>query len=134
MRIKPSQSNNQRQEVEALEKELRDKALIFRPDVQRRLKTANSTYSQDIYDSAITRLHLILESHATECMRTSDPFRPYGPESLLSQGSLRLIDQMDEQEFRIDPNKLVTGMLVVGPQGSGKSRFIRHLCNELLRV
>jgi hypothetical protein len=134
MRIKPSQSNNQRQKAEALEKELRDKALIFHPEVQCLLKTANSTYCQDIYDSVITRLHLILESHATECMRTSDPFRPYGPQSLLSQGSLRLIDQMDKQEFLIDPNKLVTGMLIVGPQGSGKSRFIIHLCNELLRV
>ena len=135
MRIKPSQSNNQRQKAEALEKELRDKALIFHPDVQRLLKTANNTYSQAIYDSVITRLHLILESHATECMRTSDPFRPYGPQSLLSQGSLRLINQMDEQEFLIDPNNLVTGMLIAGPQGSGKSRFIIHLCcNELLRT
>ena len=134
MRIKPSQSNNQRQEVEALEKELRDKALIFHAEVQRLLKTANSTYSQAIYDSVLTRLHLILESHATECMRTSDPFRPYGPQSLLSQGSLRLINQMDEQEFMIDPNKLVTGMVIVGPQGSGKSRFITGLCHEIIKT
>ena len=134
MRIKPSQSNNQRQKAEALEKELRDKALIFHPEVQRLLKTANSTYCQAIYDSVITRLQLILESHATECMRTSDPFRPYGPQSLLSQGSLRLIDQINEQEFLIDPNKLVTGMLIAGPQGSGKSRFITGLCHEIIKT
>ena len=77
---------------------------------------------------------MILESNETECLRKPDEFRPYGPEQLLSQGDLYLMDQMDEVQFLIDPNKLITGMLILGPQGSGKSRFIIHLCNEISRI
>ena len=134
MRVPPSQLDKQSQELKALEKELRAKALIFRSDVKVLLKTANSTFSQAIYNSVTNRLRLILELHETECLREPDEFRPYGPEQLLSQGDLHLMDQMDNVPFLIDPNKLLTGLLILGPQGSGKSRMISHLCNEFLRV
>lgn len=134
MIVRPSEFDNQRRQLEPLEKEIREKALIFRKDFSGLLKVAMATYSQPVYDSLISRLRILLDAHATECMRTSDPFRPYGPEQLLSQGDLHLMDQMDGVRFSIDPDKLVTGMLIIGPQGSGKSRFIVHLCNETRRT
>lgn len=134
MRVPPSQLEKQSQELKALEKELRAKALIFRSDVEGLLKTANATFSQAIYGSVTNRLRLILESHDTECLRKPDEYRPYGPEQRLSQGSMHLMDQMDEVPYNIDLNKLITGMLILGPQGSGKSRFITHLCNEFSRL
>ena len=134
MRAPISQLEKESQELRALEKELRDKALIFRPDVEGLLKTAYATFSQAIYDSVTSRLHLILESHETECIRKPDEFRPYGPEQLLSQGDLYLLSQMDKVAYNIYLNKLITGMLILGPQGSGKSRYVTHLCNEFSRV
>ena len=41
---------------------------------------------------------------------------------------------MNNTPFKIVPNKLLTGLLIIGPQGSGKSRLIRHLCNEFSRT
>jgi len=70
----------------------------------------------------------------TNARREPDPFRPYGPEALLKQGDLHLMDQMDGVPYMIDHNKLLTGVLIIGPQGSGKSRFIRHLIQEFLRI
>ena len=134
MRVPISQLEKESKEIRALEKVLRAKALIFSSDVNGLLKTAYSTFSQAIYDSATSRLHLIMELHETECFREPDEFRPRGPEQLLSQGNLHLMDQMDEVPFLIDPDKLITGMLILGPQGSGKSRFIIQLCNEFSRV
>ena len=134
MRVQLSQFDKESQELIALEKELRSKTLIFRSDVQGLLKTANATFSQAIYDSVTNRLRLILELHKTECTRKPDPFRPYGPQQFLSKGSLHLLDQIDDVRFKIDPDKLITGMLIIGPQGSGKSRFIANLCAEFTRV
>ena len=134
MRIPPSQLDKQSQALTALEKELRANALIFRPDVSGLLKTAYATFSPAIYDSVTGRLRLILELHKTECLREPDEFRPYGPVQLLSHGTLHLLDQMDNVPFMIDPNKFLTGAIIIGPQGSGKSRLIRQLCNEFARV
>ncbi len=96
MRVPISQLDKESQELRALEKELRDKALIFGSDVKGLLKTTYSTFNQAIYDSATSRLHLIMELHETECIRKPDEFRPYGPEQLLNNGDFYLMDQMDE--------------------------------------
>jgi len=134
LRIQPSQVDKQSQELRALEKEFLSEKLLFRYDVKGLLKMANSTFSQAIYNSVTSRLRLILEAHETECLRKPDEFRPYGSEQLLSQGDLHLMDQMDNVPFLIYPNKLITGMLILGPQGSGKSRFIIKLCYEFLKI
>ena len=41
---------------------------------------------------------------------------------------------MSNTPYKINPNKLLTGLLILGPQGSGKSRLIRHICSEFKRV
>ena len=96
MRTPIAQLDSQSQELKAIEKELRDKALIFRSDVESLIKTAYATFSQAIYKSALDRLRLILEAYETESLRKPDPFRPYGPEQLLNQGDFYFMDQMDE--------------------------------------
>lgn len=134
MRIKPSQSVENRDEFKTLRSQLADRDLLYRPDVQRLLKNADQAWSHAIYSSLIERLKLILEEQITDGQRRPDAFRPYGPLQLLSQGRLHLLDQIDGTPFLIDPNKLTTGMIVLGPQGSGKSRFIRHLCKQLREI
>lgn len=134
MRIKPSQSDKHGRELEAMREELRSKALLHEPVVQDLLKSAYSCWSPAIYESVAKRLRLIIDTYNTNAKHQPDPFRPYGPQQLLSQGTLYLLDQIDKVPFLIDPNKLITGMLVLGPQGAGKSRVIIHLCNEFSRV
>jgi hypothetical protein len=134
MRARPSQSNEYKEALEYLREELDTRALIHRSDVSGLLKTAYDCWSPDIYESVVTRLRVILENYNTNARRQPDPFRPYGPESLLNQGDLHLMDQMDNVPCLIDHNKLLTGVLILGPQRSGKSRLIRHLINELLRI
>ncbi len=135
MRIPISQHEKYSKEFKALEKEIRGKWIKHLPsDVKVLLKAANSTYSQRAYESVIARLQVILESHEDECMRKPDEFRPYGPEELLGQGDLHLLDQMDGVKFIINLHKLLTGLLLIGPQGSGKSRFIRSLCKQITTI
>ena len=109
-------------------------ALLHDTEVSGLLETAYSCWSPAIFKSAVTRLQLILDSHNTNARRQPDPFRPYGPEAPLKQGDLHLMDQMDGVPYIIDHNKLLTGVLIIGPQGSGKSRFVRHLIQELQRL
>ncbi len=132
--MQPSQLEKHGKELEVIREEFRAEAILFRSDVQGLLKTANATFSQAIYDSVTTRLRLILKLHKKECLMKPDEFRPYGPEQLLSQGDMHVMVQMDEVPFKIDPLKLVTGVTILGPQGSGKSRFITHLINEFSRT
>jgi Helicase HerA, central domain len=134
MLVKPSQHDKYRRELEAIENELRDNALKNRADVKFLLKRVNQTYNEAIYHSEITRLRLILETHHTTSRRKPDPYRPYGPIQLLSQGDLHLMDQMDEVPLYIDSNTLTTGAIILGPQGSGKSKAITHITNEFSRV
>jgi hypothetical protein len=64
-------------------------------------------------------------------MRNPDEFRPYCPVSLCSSGNLYLITQVDGVKIIIDFNKLVTGLGIFGPQGSGKSYVITDLCAKI---
>ena len=134
MRAKPSQTEEHKEKLESLREALDAQALLHDTEVSGLLETAYSCWSPAIFKSAVTRLQLTLDSRNTNARREPDPFRPYGPEALLKQGDLRLMDQMDGVAYMIDHNKLVTGVLVIGPQGSGKSRLILHLIQELQRL
>ena len=134
MRIKPSQSDEHGPALEALREELMARALIDHPEVSALLKSAYDCWSPAIFESIRTRLQSILDQYDTNARRQPDAFRPYGPQSRLIQGKLHFMDQMDRVPFLIDPDKLVTGLLIVGPQGSGKSRLVNHLVAELLRI
>jgi hypothetical protein len=123
-----------KKELFQLERQLREKALIHRSDVQNLLRQASLSRNPRIYASIINRLKLILESHNENAMRLADPYIPYWPVSLSNSGELYILTQMDGVKISIDPDTLVTGMLVIGPTGSGKTLFIVHICEELLRV
>jgi len=123
-----------KKELLQFERQLREKALIHRSDVQNFLRQASLSRNKHIYDAIINRLKLILESHNENAMRLADPYIPYCPVSLSDSGQLYLLTQMDGVKISINPETLVTGMLVIGPTGSGKTLFIVHLCEELLRV
>ena len=133
MKTECTQPNDQ-QELEDLREKLRAKGFIFDSTVSTLLKAAYACRSPRIRESLVNRLRVILETDDTAARRQPDEFRPYGPPTLLGQGNLHLMDQMDEVAFYIDVDALVTGLLVLGPQGSGKSLFIIHLCNEILRI
>ncbi|AQQ71400.1 Type IV secretory pathway, VirB4 component [Limihaloglobus sulfuriphilus] len=117
--------------IRALEQELRENELLSDPKIQFLLKTINEARNQRIFDSKLEHLFEFLKMFNTDAQRTYDSFRPYGPEVLLNQGDLHLLDQMDGVKFSIDPDKLLTGALVLGPQGMGKSRLITSICKQL---
>jgi len=129
MRMKHSQLN--KRQLLTLENELRKRELIHRTTVQTLLNATNKTWNPRFFDCRVDRLRLILNENITEAMRNPDDFRPYCPESLSRTGSLHLLDQMDGVPIHIDPNKLLTGLLVLGPQQAGKSRFITHLYRQI---
>lgn len=131
MKTTPSQPDTHIKDLEDLREKLDTRKLIHRQDVQGLLKTAYNCRSQRTLQSITARLQMILESYDKNARRQPDEFRPFGPESLLNKGTMHLMTQMDNTPFLIDPNKLVTGMLIIGPQGSGKSRLICHIINEL---
>lgn len=133
MRVPLSKIEPYSQEILAIEEEVRAKELIHDAGVQMLLRTARATYNQNVFCSTTEQLRFILESEKKESLRKPDSFRPYGPEQLLNRGNLHLLTQMDGTPFKIDPNKIVTGMLILGSQNSGKSRFIIHLCKELMK-
>ena len=129
MRIKPSQYPENQQEFFALKNKLRnEKHLIHKPAVQKWLKLANDTWDIKYYNLAMFQLNLLLKFHNEQEMCTPDEFRPYCPESLSRTGLLHIVDQMDGLPIFIDHNKLVTGLGIIGPQGSGKSFEIIDLC------
>ena len=132
--MKPSPCQHNSKMLEDLECELRQKELIHRRDIQGWLNTAHKTRNVSIYEFVIKRLTVALESENINSMRTYDPFRPHCPASLSKSGALHLIDQMDKLPIYCNPNKLVTGLGIFGPQGSGKSRLIVSLCQQIIRT
>ncbi|HML73150.1 MAG TPA: DUF87 domain-containing protein, partial [Anaerohalosphaeraceae bacterium] len=134
MLIKISQYEERRQELIAIEGQLRSKMLIHQPAVQKFIKLAYGTLNMDVYDLAISRLNLILKFHATQEMRTPDEFRPHCPEQLSKTGQLHAIDQIDGLPIFIDHNKCVTGLGIFGPQGSGKSYVIVDVCSKIRQI
>jgi hypothetical protein len=125
------QPTDPRQRLRQIEADLRNTNLIFRRDIQIELKRANNTRDQAILRSAVHRLEVALDAYEVQGKRAPDAFRPYGPESLLSQGNILLLVQQDGVEWRVPVDSLLTGVLLVGPQQSGKTRFIINLCREI---
>jgi hypothetical protein len=119
------------QQLRQIEGELRDKKLIFRQDIQILLNVACHTRNPAILRSAVDRLKVVLDAYDIKAVRAPDAFRPHGPECLLSQGNVLLLIQQDGVKWFVPVDSLLTGVLVVGPQQSGKTRFIINLCREI---
>jgi len=134
MNQSPPQFENRQQELAALESQLGNRELLHREHVQNWVKNAYLCQNPRIYSSLIARIRRVLEEDEIEARRKPDSFRPYCPEALSKSGSLHLLTQTDDVKICIDPNTLVTGLAVIGPPSSGKTMFIVHLCEELLRV
>jgi hypothetical protein len=118
------------EELLALEKELRQRNLLYDSDVQWLIEKA--AFSNDNNRRwARAQLKLILESERIQDMRSADPFRPLAPSQLLSQGQLHLYNQVDGTAWMIPVNALTRGMLVTGPQGGGKTRLLIWICKQL---
>ena len=130
----PAQFENRQQELATLENQLGKRELLHRKHIQNWVKNAYLCQSPRIYSSLIARLRRALEEDEVEARRKPDSFRPYCPESSSKSGELHILTQMDGVKICIDPNTLVTGLAVIGPPSSGKTMFLVHLCEELLRV
>lgn len=117
-------------ELVRLENELRQRNLLYQPEVQWLLEIAASGNDEN---SRWTRnqLKMILESERIQDIRAGPEFRPLAPAQLLSQGELHLLNQVDGTSWKTPKNALTRGMLVTGPQGGGKTRFIIWLCQQL---
>ena len=120
-------------EIQELEDKLRQSNLIFRDDIQMLLKIAYSG-NKPFRQSAIDRINIALDAYEIKKKREPDTFNPYGPELLLKQGDLHLLDQMDGVPWLIPVDAPLTGILILGPQQSAKSRLIVQLCLEIQRA
>jgi len=118
------------EEMLRLERELRWRKLLHDPDVQWLVDKAVSCSGQN-RQWARDQLRLMLEGNRIMDMRTADPYRPHGPPQLLSSGEIHLLDQVDGTAWKILRAALTRGLLVTGPQGGGKTRFIIWLCRQL---
>ena len=124
---------NQNPNIRKIERKLRDYKLIWRSDIQLLLKTAYHG-SSAIKNSALGRLQAAINSYETQLIRKPDPFKPYGPRELLTNGQLHLLTQMDGVEWKLPIDSLLTGALILGPQDAGKSRFVIRICTEIKRI
>jgi len=120
-----------REQLRQIEEELRQTNLIFRNDIQVLLKVAYCTRDPAILTSVVHRIGVALDAYEVQEIRTPDAFRPYGPEYLLSQGNILLLVQQDGVTWLVPVDSLLTGVLLVGPQQSGKTRLIVNLCREI---
>lgn len=118
------------QELLHLENELRRRNLLYRSEVQWLMEKA-ALCSGENRQWARQQLRLLLESDRIMDMRTGDAFRPLAPPQLLADGDLHLLDQVDGVPWKVPWSALPRGVLVTGPQGAGKTRFVIHLCKQL---
>jgi len=120
-------------ELLALEHQLRERNLLDDPQILRWLGIANCG-TQHGRAFAVERLRQALQVYEVQAMRDPDPYRPYGPLSLLCQGDLHLMDQMDSVPWCEWTDAFLTGGFIAGTQGGGKSRAIIFLCRQLVKA
>lgn len=118
------------EELLTLEAELRRREKLHDPQVQWLMERA-ALCSDTNRQWARDQLRMVLEADRIEDMRTGGPFRPLAPPQLLGDGDLHLLDQVDGVPWKVPWTALPRGLLVTGPQGAGKTRFIIHLCQKL---
>jgi len=120
--------------VTQLEIKLRQYNLIYRADIQSLLKSAYLSPNESVRQFAVSRLQAAVDAYETKIFRQPDSLKPYGPPELLTQGQLHLLDQMDGIPWLIPIDTPLTGLLILGPQQGGKSRFIIQLCLEIQKA
>ena len=113
-----------------LEADLRKRYLLHNPTVQWLMQKAVLA-GKDGSQWAIKKLKMILKAESIEDMRTANVFGPHAPEQLLSCGNLHLFNQINGIAWKILLNVLTLCMLLTGPQGGGKTRFLIWLCHQL---
>jgi len=134
MLIPQYQRGENEKELLALERAiLSRKRLIYQPGVQKRLRNARTIFNERAYQATVQDLRTLVETYDDQAMRVEDWFRPYCPPAL-NVGSLHICNQVDNIPINCDPDAFKTGVLLLGPQNSGKSRLLIHLVNEILRV
>lgn len=117
-------------ELAAMIATLKRRGLLAQPLVQWLVRSAVAGCAQNKPD-ARKRLTVMIEAIEQNDVRSDDAFRPLAPRNLLDSGSLHLFDQTNSSPWRIDPDVLTRGVLLCGPQGGGKSRFLVYLCKQL---
>ncbi|MCF7955170.1 MAG: hypothetical protein K9M75_05155 [Phycisphaerae bacterium] len=117
-------------ELLKLEPELRRRYLLRDDNVQWLIEKA-SICSDENSTWAISQLRMVLEAESIEDMRTGNMFGPMAPPQLLSKGDIHLFNQANGIPWKIPSDALTRGMLLTGPQGGGKTRFLIWLCHQL---
>lgn len=115
-----------------IEEQLRDRFLLYDGDVQWLIDVAASGDGENSR-WAMEQLELILKAEVTEDMRTGNVWGPLAPAQLLSCGDLHLYNQINGVPWKIPLNAITRGVLLTGPQGGGKSRFLIWLCRQFNR-
>lgn len=118
------------EEMLQLERELRQRNLLADEHV-RWLADKAVLCTGESRRWARDQLRLVIESDRITDMRTGDPYRPLAPPQVLSAGDIHLLNQVDGTSWKIPKTALTRGLLITGPQGGGKSRFIIWLCRQL---
>jgi len=129
-KYRPFKSLQPDKQLLGLEADIRKRRLLRDPVVQW-LKQKADIASKHGSQWAIEKLKMILKAESIEDMRTDNIFGPHAPEQLLSCGNLHLFNQINGIAWYILLNALTLGMLLTGPQGGGKTRFLIWLCYQL---
>jgi hypothetical protein len=77
------------------------------------------------------KLRMIIEAEQIEIVLTGDVYRPLAPPTLLSQGDILFIVQVDGSPWLLPLRSLTRGTVLAGPQGGGKSMLVVSLCRQL---
>ena len=115
-----------------IEDKLRARHLLYDAEVRWLMEKA-ALGSDGASQWAIEKLLLRLDAESIQDMRTNNVWGPLAPPQLLCCGDLHLYDQTDGIAWKIPLNALTRGMLLTGPQGGGKSRFLIWTGRQLNR-
>ena len=113
-----------------IESQLRDRHLLYDPDVKWLIEIA-ALASETNSQWAMEQLKMILNGESIEDMQTGNIWGPLGPEKLLTTGDLHLFDQGNGIAWKIHLDALTRGAILTGLQGGGKTRLLIWLCHQL---
>ncbi len=117
-------------ELDQIEKDLRETGLIYRPEIQELLRVASLGWP-GTRAQARERLLAAIDACGKDAIRNPDAYRPYATAEMLNEGELHIINQVDNVEWYLQPDILLRGGVLIGPQMSGKTRLVVHLGKQL---
>ena len=121
--------------IRQLESELITMGLMDEPNVENLFQKLKCNHElnlrQDIFDSLYNRLSVLVAHNKNTAIIQPDSYRPYANKKYCNDGKIHISTQPNGVKYYIDVNALLRCVLILGGQGSGKSRLLTKLLIQI---